>query len=144
MVEQEPLLSSTRGGLAGAEPKGLVEMDRKKSRKTFFEEIQGPNENRFEMLNFDNLPNINSKFERNNRGFSFDKMCKRDYKGLITKSVGGDNFYSGNQTGQLAQSRVKGQVSFIKQSEKNSAFRPNNEWSTSPSFYTYADSVSKA
>ena len=52
-----------------------------KTRPMYSDKVQGAHDNRFESLNL--LPNISTKFIRDDRAFDLGKFSKRDDKAII-------------------------------------------------------------
>lgn len=106
------------------------------SRKTLFDfQTLGCTDSRFETINL--LPNLASKFKRNNQGFSMRTQSKRDPNLLIAPIYG--DFKSSEEMGNKPPIRCK--ISFEKQVSRNSIAENKP---LAPNIYKYADMVSKA
>ena len=84
-----------------------------------------------------NLPTICSKYKKSDRGFSLDKMTKRDYKHIIFETNG--DMYSAEQQGY--KPKVHG-VPFSHLQPRVSQF--GVEQAVSPNIYSYTDNMKVA
>ena len=89
------------GDLVG---KGYVDMAKKGERIMYTDKLPVTSENRFETIN--SLPRIASKYRNVDRGFSLEKMSKRDTNYMIMPSYG--QMISAEEKGMKPV--VKGQV----------------------------------
>jgi hypothetical protein len=106
------------------------------SRKTLFDfQTVTCTDSRFETVNL--LPNLASKFKRNNQGFSMRTQSTRD-PNLLIAPINGD-FKSSEEMGNKPPIRCK--IAFAKQIPRKSMAENSP---LAPSIYKYADMVSKA
>jgi len=80
-------MASRSGDIGDLNGKGYVDLDRKGDRKMYTNNLPQLCEHRFDNIN--TLPRIASKYKKNDRGFSLQKMSERDPNFMIKESFGG-------------------------------------------------------
>ena len=97
----------------------LSPMQQGRPRPVYTDKLSGPNESRFDNLNL--LPNISSKFIRDDRGFQLANYSPRDDRAIINKEYSGGQFY--NKNINAMKPGVKNVVPFAKQTERKALFK---------------------
>ena len=80
-------MASQSGDVGDLKGKGYVDLDRKGDRKLYTNFLPQTSEARFENIN--TLPRIASKYKKNDRGFSLEKMSQRDPNFMVKETFGG-------------------------------------------------------
>ena len=80
-------MASQSGDIGDMTGKGYVDLDRKGERKLYTNFLPQTSEHRFDTI--DTLPRIASKYKKNDRGFSLQKMSTRDPNFMVKESFGG-------------------------------------------------------
>ena len=80
-------MASQSGDIGDMKGKGYVDLDRKGDRKLYTNFLPQTSEHRFDTI--DTLPRIASKYKKNDRGFSLQKMSTRDPNFMVKETFGG-------------------------------------------------------